>query len=244
MERGRCAGRPALRAAPWHGLSIPASSAAFSVLRLAPVPVGTRVPRYRMRLSQARSPSPETPAKKKRSREAAAGQPGSRRHMHGGGSGSALDLVLPNWLMTPQPGLQQPVAGAAGGWLCPGSVPPKAMAAGLRHPWASRRRSGWSQARGGWHGSSGATRGGKRRARPGLPAHRRRENPRWEQATEAGTGPPVSRLLLRDALTKKREQRDEKPLVGRGNGQVPPRRRRGQARPFPNVLKSSQAPGL
>lgn len=31
------------RAAPWCSLSIPASSAAFSVLRLAPIPVGTRV---------------------------------------------------------------------------------------------------------------------------------------------------------------------------------------------------------
>lgn len=61
-----------------------------------------------------------------RRRGAGKRQPGSP--VHAGtcteeGADQRWTFVLPKWLMTPQPGLQQPVAGAAGGWLCPGVRP-------------------------------------------------------------------------------------------------------------------------
>lgn len=83
-------------------------------------------PRYGVGRSRARSPFPKTPRKQKQSREAAARQPGSFRHTHGGGSGSALDLVLPNRRRSPACGSGspvQPMTGVAGERLCPGSGP-------------------------------------------------------------------------------------------------------------------------
>lgn len=127
-----------------------------------------------------------------------------------------LDLVLPNWMMTPHPGLQQQLLRAAGGrWgPAPGPVPPEATAAGVTSSLGSPKMVGMEPGTPGWHGSRGATCGRKRCARAGLPTQQGRENPQRERATEASTGPPVSCLLLRGALTKKHEQRDEKPLVG------------------------------